>query len=159
MKDPETEAREKWEEGTRLLVSGDLEGAVAAFSASLRVLPTAEGYTYRGWAYSFQGRYDDAIAECERALEVDPEFGNPYNDIGCYLMELGRGDEAATWFEKAKKARRYEPRHFPFLNLGRLHLSKGRLAEAIEEFQGALKLNPGDPMAQQFLEALRNRIN
>jgi Tfp pilus assembly protein PilF len=59
------------------------------------------------------GRIDDAIAECHRAIEIDPSFGNPYNDIGAYLIAKGELDEAVPWLEKAKTAPRYDPRHYP----------------------------------------------
>ena len=47
-------------------------------------------------------------------FRIDPEFGNPYNDIGVYLMQQEKLDEAIPWLEKAKQAKRYEPRHFPY---------------------------------------------
>ena len=31
-----------------------------------------------------------------------PTFGNPYNDIGAYLIAKGELDEAIEWLEKAK---------------------------------------------------------
>src|SRR5688500_19484746 len=43
--------------------------------------PTAEAHTFLGWVYSFQKRYDEAIAECLEAIRVDETLGNPYNDI------------------------------------------------------------------------------
>jgi len=152
-------ALELWQEGTNRLLSGDLEEAVALFTRSLEVRPTAEAYTFRGWAYSFAGRLDDAIEECRKAIATDPAFGNPYNDIGCYLMEQGKLDEAVPWFEQAKRALRYEPRHFPYLNLGRLRAARGEFAEAILEFQGALAQAPDDPVAMQFLETLKYKVN
>jgi hypothetical protein len=36
------------------------------------------------------GRLDDALRECRKAIEVDPEFGNPYNDIGAICCSRGR---------------------------------------------------------------------
>ena len=74
-------------------------------------------------------------------------------------MEQGKNTEAVPWFEKAKRAPRYEPRHFPYLNLGRLYAARGEVAEALAEFEGALALNPGDEVAVRFLEALRLRVN
>ncbi len=152
-------AMQLWQEGTHRLLSGDLEEAVALFTRSLEMRPTAEAYTFRGWAYSFQGRLDDAIQECRKAIATDPTFGNPYNDIGCYLMEQGKHDDAVPWFEQAKRAPRYEPRHFPYLNLGRLRAARGEFAEAILEFQGALEQAPEDPVALQFLETLKYKVN
>ena len=152
-------ALELWREGTDRLLAGDFEEAVALFTRSLELSPTAEAYTFRGWAYSFTGRLDEAIEECRKAIATDPGFGNPYNDIGCYLVELGKADEAIPWFEQAKRAPRYEPRHFPYLNLGRLHAARGEVAEAVHEFEGALEEAPGDPMALRYLEELRYKVN
>jgi Tfp pilus assembly protein PilF len=148
-----------WQEGTDRLLAGDLEEAVALFTQSLELRPTAEAYTFRGWAYSFAGRLDEAIEECRKAIATDPGFGNPYNDIGCYLMEQGKPDEAVPWFEQAKRAPRYEPRHFPYLNLGRLRAVRGEVAEAIMEFEGALAESPEDPIALRFLEELKYKVN
>ena len=39
-----------------------------------------------------------------------PDVGNPYNDIGSYLIKLGRLDDAIPWLRRAMTARRYEPR-------------------------------------------------
>jgi Tfp pilus assembly protein PilF len=148
-----------WREGTARLLAGELSEAIALFTRSLEAEPTAEAYTFRGWAYSFEGRLDDAIEECRKAIATDPSFGNPYNDIGCYLMERGEWDDAIPWFERAKAAARYEPRHFPYLNLGRLKAARGEVAEALQEFEGALAENPGDPIALRFLETLRFKVN
>jgi Tfp pilus assembly protein PilF len=159
MPDRRDEAIGFWEEGTSKLLMGDVDEAIRLFTRSLELEPTAEAYTFRGWAYSFQGRIDDAIEECRKAIATDPAFGNPYNDIGCYLMQKGDLEEAVPWFEQAKKAPRYEPRHYPYLNLGRLHAARGDLAEAIEQFEGALGESPEDPIALRFLEALKYKVN
>src|SRR4029077_2722403 len=96
---------------------------------SIRVFPTAEAHTFLGWTYSFQGRLEEATAEWHRAIEVDPEFGNPYNDIGVYLMQQDKLDEAIPWLERAKHAKRYEPRQFPCMNVGGIFLKRGRGGE------------------------------
>ncbi|MCA9774244.1 MAG: tetratricopeptide repeat protein, partial [Myxococcales bacterium] len=70
--------------GYRYQMSGELDLAIQAYSESIELVPTAEAYTFRGWAYSFKGDLDRAIEDCRLAIEVDPEFGNPYNDIGAY---------------------------------------------------------------------------
>jgi Tfp pilus assembly protein PilF len=74
-------------------------------------------------------------------------------------MEQGAFDQAIGWFQRAKRALRYEPRHFPYLNLGRLHASRGEIAEAVIEFEGALEHNPNDQVALRFLDALKLQIN
>jgi hypothetical protein len=61
--------------------------------------------------------------------------------------------------KKAKQAKRYEPRQFPFVNLFRVYLRQGRWWEALREFEGAVQMAPGDVPASQMLHELRGRLN
>src|SRR5581483_1197121 len=101
----ESERHEKaigyFESTYKLQMAGQLDTAVLLYSKSIDAYPTAEAYTFRGWTYSMMGRLDEAIQECYKAIEVDPSFGNPYNDIGAYLIEKGQHDEAIPWLERA----------------------------------------------------------
>jgi Tfp pilus assembly protein PilF len=148
-----------WQEGQRLQLEGDLDEAILLYTQSIAVCPTAEAHTFLGWAYSFKNRLDDAIDECKKAIAVDPSLGNPYNDIGSYLIAQGKGDEAMDWLEKAKDAGRYEARHFPYMNLGRLFAGRGLTDRAIAEFEQALHLCPGEATCVAALTYLRRRIN
>jgi len=83
---------------------GELDLAVDLYKQSISAYPTAEAHTFLGWTYSFMGMTDEAIDECHRAIEVDPDFGNPYNDIGVYLIEKGDHNGAISWLERAIQA-------------------------------------------------------
>src|SRR5439155_597689 len=127
-------------------LAGDLAGAVHLYQASLAELPTAEAHTFLGWVYSFERRYDEAIAECKRAIAVDPTFGNPYNDIGCYLIELRRDDDAIPWLKRPMDAPRYEAPHVPHVNLARIYEKNDQVLDALAEYGRALDKMPGyDP--------------
>ena len=91
-------AQELFQQAYQHQAKGELDRAVALYKESIAVFPTAEAYTFLGWTYSFMDRYDEAIAECLHAIEVDPDFGNPYNDIGSYLIQKGQlpDSEGAT---------------------------------------------------------------
>ncbi len=151
-------ALELVERAMHLQMSGELDESIRLYRESIAVCPTADAHTYLGWAYSFQGRIDKAIAECEIAIRLDPEFGNPYNDIGVYLMQQEKFDEAIPWLERAKTAKRYEPRHFPYLNLGRVYAAKGMMVKALEEFREALHLHPDDSDLAQFVEQFEFKL-
>ena len=99
-----------WRAGYRYQMEGELGRAIEHYQRSVAIHPTAEAHTFLGWSLSAQGRLEEATAECLRAIEIDPDFGNPHNDIGVYLMQQGKLDEAIPWLEKAS---RYEPRQFP----------------------------------------------
>ena len=138
---------------------GELEESVALYSRSIEIFPTAEAYTFRGWAYSFLGDYAQAIQECKLAIGVDPEFGNPYNDIGAYLIEIGRWDEAIPWLEKAAQAQRYTTPCFARFNLGRVYERQNRLIDAQQQFRLALEHEPNYAPARHALQRLTSRWN
>ncbi len=153
------QALDLWRDGYRQQMAGDLDAAIETYRRSLAVWPTAEAHTFLGWAMSFQGRLDEAIEECHRAIAVDPEFGNPYNDIGVYLMQQDKLDEAIPWLEKAKQAPRYEPRQFPYMNLGRVFQKQGKWWQALRELEMAVRVAPRDGGAHRALHELRGRLN
>src|SRR6266540_2549441 len=66
MPDPFEDAVDLWRQGAARLLAGDLQEAVHLFTRSLELRPSAEAYTFRGWAYSFEGKLDLAIEECPR---------------------------------------------------------------------------------------------
>jgi len=140
-------------------MEGDFDHAVELYEKSIAVQPTAEAHTFLGWTFHFQGKIDQAIEQCKRAIEIDPDFGNPYNDIGAYLIEMRRYDEAIPWLERATEAKRYDPRHFPYFNLGRIYLAKEMYSRARESFENALRLEPRYQLARDALENLRRKVN
>ena len=151
-------AQRLFAEAYQLQMAGHLDAAIARYLESIQCHPTAEAHTFLGWTYSFQHRLDDAIAECKKAIAIDADFGNPYNDIGSYLLKQGKLDEAIPWLERAIAAPRYEPRHFPHCNLGRIYWAKGWLRRAIEEFERALALDPRSRFAQGALATVRQQL-
>ena len=133
-----------FERGHRHQMKGELAEAINLYRRSISLQPTAEAFTYLGWTYSMMNRYAEAIDSCKLAIEVDDTFGNPYNDIGAYLIELKRWDEAIPWLEKALEAPRYSKRQFPYLNLGRIYEHLGRYRTALGCYDRALTIDPFD---------------
>ena len=146
--DSRAQAAEFFRQAYELQMSGEYQQAIELYSRSIEAFPTAEAYTFRGWTYSFLGDYDRAIAECLEAIRVDPDFGNPYNDIGAYLIEQDKWDEAIPWLEKAMRARRYEARCFPYYNAGRVYERQREWTKAKQCYGKAYALN------QQYTAAL-----
>ena len=131
-----------FDEGLTLQYQGRLGEAVTTYRRSIETFPTAEAYTFLGWTYSWMGLFDEAIEEAKHAIDVDPDYGNPYNDIGVYLMELGQPDEAIPWLIEATLAERDAEPQFPHLNLGRIRLQKGQLERALTSFEMVLLVRP-----------------
>ena len=143
----------------RYQMRGDFATAIDLYNRSIDVFPTAEAYTYLGWTYGMMQRYEEAIGMCEQAIAIDPSFGNPYNDIGSYLMAEGHFDEAIPWLEQATAAPRYETPHFAYINLGRVYEQLGRYKTALDHYDEALALAPLDRAARWAKYALIGKMN
>jgi Tfp pilus assembly protein PilF len=152
-------AIEFFRDAYRHQMKGELQEAVELYRQSIETYPTAEAYTFLGWTYSFLGDYDAAIAECRNAIEIDPDFGNPYNDIGAYLIEKGQVDEAIPWLEMATRAMRYDNPAFPHFNLGRVWESKHNFARALACYQRAVEMDPKYTLAITGIRRLRAMFN
>lgn len=148
-------AEQLYNTGYLMTLLGQYEEAIRLFKRSLEFQITAEAYTYMGWTYSHMGDHNRAIEEAEKAIRIDPDFGNPYNDIGVYLIEQGKEEEAIPYLEKAKRAKRYCCYQFPHFNMGRIYLKKKMYEKAREEFKKSLAIDPDYVPALEGLELLK----
>ncbi|MEP0861334.1 MAG: tetratricopeptide repeat protein [Ignavibacterium sp.] len=134
-------AAEYFEKAFRLHISGKIKEAIKAYRISVSYLPTAKTYTHLGWALSMEQKYEEAIEECKNAIELDPDYGNPYNDIGTYLIALKKYDEAVYWLQKALEIKEYSTPYIPLYHLGRVYESKGSFFTALKYYSDSLEHN------------------
>jgi tetratricopeptide (TPR) repeat protein len=147
-----------FDEAYRCSLEGELETAIELYRRSIETFPTAEAHAFLGWTPSFQGRLDEAIAECKEAIRIDPEFGNPYNDIGTHLIEKSQYQEAIPWLKSAAGARHYSNPHFAYYNLARAYIGLERFTDAEAELENALRISPNYEMAREALLILKTQI-
>lgn len=139
--------------------SGDIENALYLYDKSISIVPTAQAYTFKAWAISALQDFEDAIRLCKMAIELDAQYGNPYNDIGVYLMQMGQETEAISWFKKAMVAKKYHCRFFPYYNLGKVYKNNHMLKKAMSCFEKACALEPEFAPSQEELLELQNQLN
>jgi adenylate cyclase len=89
----------------------------------------------------FQRHHEQAFAEMQRAVALDPNFADGYLWLALTLHYMGRPEEAIEW---AEKGIRLNP-HYPgwYLNfLGFAYSSAGRYEETLTVMKKALTLTP-----------------
>ncbi len=152
-------ALELIEKAMKHQMAQEFDDAIRLYKESIALYPTADAHTYLGWAYSFVGRLNEAIAQCEIAIQLDPEFGNPYNDIGVYLMQQQRFDDAIPWLSDqrhdSKSARRIW-RCVENQSRRRAHPACRRAADQASVTTGARKGDRRSPLQVLFLRTLRS---
>ena len=160
MKDNKLEfAKDFFQRAYRLQTEGKIHEAIDFYKMSIEFCPTAEAHTYLGLAYSQQGKFDEAIDECYSAIELDEDYGNPYNDIGNYYVSMGKNYEAIEWFEKAIIAPKYESRYLPYYNLGKIYEKNGDWIKALQCFKESIKLNSNYEPAQIAVLKIASLLN
>jgi len=153
------EAVELFNQAYEAQMAENFDEAIRLYKKSVEIFPTAEAYTFLGWAYSFKGEYDLAIAECLAAIAVDAAFGNPYNDIGSYLIAKGNYYDCVRWFKLAMQAIRYEARAYPHFNLATVYEKRGKLLEAAAHYGFALDQQPNYMQAYKALRKIQEKLN
>jgi protein O-GlcNAc transferase len=86
-------------------------------------------------------KFDEAIAEIRRAIEIDPSLPEAHNELGMMLARRNDLTEAGHCFRKVIALRPdfAEAHH----NLANVLREQGRLEQAIASYEAALAINPG----------------
>jgi hypothetical protein len=165
-------ATHQFQQGQLELSDGNMGAATNSFRAACHFNPSAAAYTFMAWMQRLAGAdRSECVRECARAIFLDNDYGNPWNDVACELWDAGDTSLAARFFQRAKACSRYEvgAGHLPYLNLAKLRLSEspnvfdcdGHFLEktlhdapskqALLELCAALIRAPGDEVVQQMV--------
>lgn len=101
----------------------------------------------RGRDFQERNDLDRAEAEFRHSIELLPDMGAAWNNLGLVYMARDRTLEADSAFRSAADAMPTDPR--PLVNLGILLHNKGHATQARTAFLGALRRDPN------HVEALR----
>ena len=86
-------------------------------------------------------RCEDAIAEAERAIALDPNDANSYLAMAYAMIFAGRPAKAFGLVEKAMRLDPHYPAYYLFV-LGMAHFGTEQFEKAVTLFERALKRNP-----------------
>jgi superkiller protein 3 len=92
---------------------------------------------------------DEAIAQFQKALDLQPDFAAAHNGLGSALLERGAVDEATAQFQKALELQPNDAD--TCYNLGVALVQKGQRDEGIAHYKRALELQPNHAMAHHNL--------
>ena len=129
----------------------DLRGSEREFRLALELNPGfALAHVWRGEVLTAMGRHAEALAELDRARELDPTSLTVSDQRGLVLYMARRYDEA---IEQIRKTLELEPR-FAHAHcwLGKVYLQKGLLAQGLGELEQMASFPGGDgPLLASWL--------
>merc|ERR1719482_2426718 len=103
------DALDAYDEAGRCYERGDYETAVKHYTSCLNSAPpqwslAAKALGNRGAARTMLGKHDDALNDCDAAVELEPGLAKVHNRSARLRLALGRSDEARRSFERARNA-------------------------------------------------------
>jgi adenylate cyclase len=102
--------------------------------------------------YIYEGEYDKAIAEGERAVALDPGGTSELVNYATSLRIAGRAEEAIPLFQKAIRLNPFGP-SFLYRDFGTALQRAGRFEEAVSAYKKAIQVAPDDISAHMHLAA------
>lgn len=139
--------------GELLLLAARFSDAQARADKALAARPThVPALILRANALAGLRRVDDAIADVEEAIRLDPTVITSYSSLG--FLELVRGDRtnAEAAFLKALEV---DPRSvLARLALAHFYWSVGRRADAEEQLRATLSIEASNPVANRMMAML-----
>jgi tetratricopeptide (TPR) repeat protein len=96
-----TDAAAYAERGNVLYMMGAFERAESDFTAALDLRPSAADLNDRCWTRATLDRLDEALADCEAALRLRPNFAEGLDSRGFVLLRRGELDRAIADFDAA----------------------------------------------------------
>lgn len=124
--------------------TGQIPEAIINFQKAFALEPhSADIHAGLGSAYSLENRFAEAIAECETAFAIQPDFDEAaaaHNNLGYCFRTVGRIDEAIVQYEDVLKI---NPGFAEAYNaLGTCFFQQGKMPDAIAQFRKTLALKP-----------------
>ncbi len=114
--------------------------AVATFSRSIELKPTAYAHEWRGRAHHRARRYAEAMADFVKASELDPAWASPHYYRANLLAETKRPAEAISAYDRTIEL---DPKWAsPLVERGKLRERNGQAPGALADFSKAIELSP-----------------
>jgi len=108
-------------------------------------------YDNRGVILDSLGRTEEAAADFNKSIELDPSLGDPYVNLGAMLIKKGQHEEALSKINKGLGLGMAYV-HIGYYNRAVAEQMLGRYKEAYYDYKKALELEPSFKMASERLK-------
>ena len=135
--------------------------AADLFKRSIAIDPAnaAEAYNYLGYMWTEQNMHlDEAEQMIKRALEIDPNNGAYLDSMGWLYYRKGKYVDAVEQLQRALK-NMAKPDTTVLVHIGDTYSKLNRIAQALEYWQKAMLLAPGDKAVAAKIESAKTKLS
>jgi len=121
--------------------NGQIEGALQSINELIIDFPNVPLlHNIRGACYSANGLTESAIKSFQKAIDLKPDYAEPFYNIAVALQNQGSFEGAIFNYEKAISLQKAYPTAYN--NLGIIYLDTGNTLKALECFEWAIAYKP-----------------
>ncbi|MFQ5862422.1 MAG: tetratricopeptide repeat protein [Candidatus Brocadiales bacterium] len=119
---------------------GKYREAIVEYEKAIELDLTNDSYyNNMGFSYLLQKRVEESLSAFKKAIEINPDNKTTHSNLGYAYGLKGAYELALNEFRLASdEASAYN-------NMGYIYTKNGKLSEAIESYDNALKINPNIP--------------
>ncbi len=167
----QNEAKEIYNRGVQFAIQGEFEKAKNEFNKTLKIdsmysqaeigLKTIKDvfqkkikqetgiHIFKGVYYHEEGNYEQAIGEYTKAIEINPNYAEAYNNRGLSFYNQTKYEQAITDYTKAIEL---NPKYADaYNNRGIVYYDQGQHNQAIKDYSKAIEVN------KSYAKAYHNR--
>ena len=137
--------------------AGKMDRAEPPIRAAIRLDPNnATAHYFLGRLLYTDNRFDEAIEETQKAIDLSPGFVRAYENMGLCYEGKYRQDEAEHWYRKAIDAQSTSSAksEWPMLDLAIMLMHENRYTDAKPLLEQAIAINPLNTQALVQMGAL-----
>ncbi len=122
----------------------DAQAAIDLLLPAIKKVPgVPAAWNNLGNAHSKLKQFDQARKAYQRAIDLQPEFGDAYSNMAKLFNKQGRHEDAISFYRQALEI---DPDHAPYLyDLGVSHINAKQFVEAAATYERLTKLGTDDP--------------
>ena len=125
-----------------------------ALNTAISVADRASTYVNRGVIHLGLHENDEAFADIDSGIELNPTLGDGYVDRGAALMSLGHYERALTDLNKGISLGPHRP-HIAYYDRAIIDEHNGDIRAAYDDYKKALDLEPNFGLAADELKRFR----
>ena len=141
--------------------AGLYDKAADLFKRSIAIDPAnaADAYNYLGYMWAEHNMHlEEAEQMIKRALEIDPNNGAYLDSMGWLYFREAKYNDALDYLLRATK-NISKPDATVFIHIGDTYSKLNRVAQALEYWQKAILLEPGDKAVAAKIESAKTKLS
>ncbi|MDD5731028.1 MAG: tetratricopeptide repeat protein [Candidatus Omnitrophica bacterium] len=145
-------AEEAFQKGITYSKNQNYEEAITELTKSILINPSSRVYSFRAYVYLMQNNAEKALADCDKALEIDPKNAQAYNNRAAAYQKKDNFDKAIEDCGKAIEIDANNP--YFYKNRALAYFSKKEYESSWKDAHKAESF--GFKLNAEFIEALKS---